>query len=66
MSMKVLNGAKGPVRDAVLLNAGASLTVAGLASDLREGMVLSGKVLDSGKALDVLRKVKSITNEVQQ
>jgi anthranilate phosphoribosyltransferase len=66
ISMEVLKGQKGPVRDAVLINAGASLAVAGLASDLRDGMALSGKVLDSGKALDVLRKVKSITNEVWQ
>jgi anthranilate phosphoribosyltransferase len=66
ISLEVLGGARGPVRDAVLINAGASLAVSGLASDLKDGMTLSGEALDSGKAMEVLRRVKSITSEMQQ
>jgi anthranilate phosphoribosyltransferase len=66
VSMEVLNGVRGPVRDAVLINAGASLMVAGLASDLKEGIDLAGKALDTGNAMAVLEKVKSITTEGSQ
>jgi anthranilate phosphoribosyltransferase len=66
VSMEVLGGGKGPVREAVLINAGAALMVAGLASDLRDGIDLAGKALDSGKAMEVLQKVRSITTEAAQ
>lgn len=61
ISLEILQGGTGPVRDAVVINAGASLMVAGLASDLMEGIALAGEALDSGKAMDVLIKTKTIT-----
>ena len=41
---------RGPKRDVVLLNAAAALLVGGLAGDLREGIALAAKSIDSGAA----------------
>jgi anthranilate phosphoribosyltransferase len=56
----LLDGANGPRRDIVLLNAGAALLVAGCARDLREGIALAARSLDEGgarRALSGLREV---------
>jgi len=58
----VLSGEKGPRRDAVLMNAGASLYIGGKASDLREGAELAAGLIDSGKALAVLERLIEISN----
>lgn len=53
------NQDRGPKRDAVLLNAGAALLVAGTATSLAEGMEQASSVLDDGRAqakLETLRK----------
>ena len=47
---EVLNGASGPRREMVLLNAGAALMVAGRAEDVRHGVELAAQLLDSGQA----------------
>jgi anthranilate phosphoribosyltransferase len=48
---RILRGdERGPKRDAVLLNAGAGLFVAGKAKSLAEGWELAGETIDSGKA----------------
>jgi anthranilate phosphoribosyltransferase len=41
---------RGPKRDAVLLNAGAALFVAGKVKSLGEGWDLAAELIDSGKA----------------
>jgi anthranilate phosphoribosyltransferase len=46
----VLSGVPGPARDIVLLNAAAALLVAGVASDLSEGLALAGSAVDGGRA----------------
>ncbi|MDO5656943.1 MAG: anthranilate phosphoribosyltransferase [Paracoccus sp. (in: a-proteobacteria)] len=46
----LLGGERGAYRDAVLLNAGAALVIAGVASDLREGAERAAEAIDSGKA----------------
>ena len=56
MTLEVLGGAKGPKRDAVLLNAGAALYIGGKAESFKEGVKLAGEILDSGKALETLKK----------
>ncbi|MBI5439965.1 MAG: anthranilate phosphoribosyltransferase, partial [Deltaproteobacteria bacterium] len=48
---RVLAGEKGPRRDVVLLNAGAALYVAGVSSDIREGVARAAGAIDSGAAL---------------
>ncbi len=51
ITRKILRGEdRGPKRDAVLLNAGAALFVAGKVKSLAEGWELAGATIDSGKA----------------
>lgn len=57
ITMRILEGEKGPKRDIVLLNAGAALYVAGLAESIEDGMALAAGSIDSGKAKDVLGKL---------
>ena len=48
--VEVFEGAPGPRRDAVLLNAAAALRVAGLVEDLGEGLAAAAEVVDGGAA----------------
>lgn len=50
----ILGGERGPKRDAVLMNAGASLCIGGKADNMAEGIKLAGEIIDSGKALETL------------
>lgn len=59
ITLQILAGAKGPARDIVLVNSAAGLLAAGLAKDLRSGVKLGEKSIDSGEArgkLELLRK----------
>ncbi len=59
MMLEILRGCPGPPRDIVLVNAAAALLAAGLADDLRAGVDLAARSLDSGaamKKLELLRK----------
>ncbi len=58
----ILSGAKGPKRDAVLLNAGASLYIAGKADSMKEGVRLAAEIIDSGKAMETLNKMIEVSN----
>ena len=58
----ILGGAKGPKRNAVLLNAGASLYIGGKAESFKDGVELAAKLIDSGKALEVLDKFIEVSN----
>lgn len=58
----ILNGEKGPKRDAVLMNAGASLYIGGKAKSMKDGIVLAGELLDSGAVTKTLEKVIEISN----
>ena len=53
---EIFDGARGPKRDIVTLNAGAALYVAGLAKTLKEGTQLAAKAIDEGKAKETLAK----------
>jgi anthranilate phosphoribosyltransferase len=59
----VLNGAEGPIREAVVLNSAGALWVSGIAADLKEGAQIARDVLDSGKALVKLRDLIAVTTE---
>ncbi|HIT87857.1 MAG TPA: anthranilate phosphoribosyltransferase [Candidatus Coprocola pullicola] len=50
ITKKILNGQKGAKRNAVVLNAGAGLYVAGKTQTLKEGIRLAEELIDSGKA----------------
>ncbi len=58
----VLAGAKGPFRDIVLFNTAAALIVAGIASDLRDGMARAARSIDSGAAARALKTLAAVTN----
>ncbi|HEY3916355.1 MAG TPA: anthranilate phosphoribosyltransferase [Stellaceae bacterium] len=58
----LLEGAKGPVRDIVLLNAAAALIVAGKAMDLKQGVTIGAQSIASGAAKRALEKLIAITN----
>ena len=60
----VLSGDTGPLRDFTLINAAAALVAGDLASDLREGVAVAAKSIDSGAALDKLDAFVSVSNEV--
>jgi len=55
---EILSGAVGPKRDVVLVNAAAGLFALGLAKDLRAGVKLAEKSIDSGAAADKLKTLK--------
>ncbi len=51
---RILEGEKGHKRSAALLNAGASLYIAGKADSMKDGIKLAAELIDSGKALKTL------------
>ena len=57
----IFDGAPGPKRDAVLLNAAGALAVAGLAGDLREGLALAREAVDAGAARERLEAVAAFS-----
>jgi anthranilate phosphoribosyltransferase len=58
----VLAGERGPARDIVVLNAAASLLIAGTAPTIREGIERAGQVLDDGSAAAVLDRLVRVSN----
>ena len=59
----ILEGRPGPKREAVLLNAGASLYIGGKAGSMKEGVELAAELIDSGKALKTLERFIEISRE---
>ena len=57
----ILAGARGPARDVVLLNAGASLFIAGAASSVDEGILMASRAIDRGDATRTLERLVSIS-----
>ena len=57
----VLAGRPGPARDVVLLNAGASLFIAGAAASIGEGILKSSRAIDSGDAKRTLERLVRIS-----
>ena len=58
----VLTGTRNAYRDIALLNAAASLVIAGKAEALAEGLELAARSIDSGAALAVLEKLVAVSN----
>jgi anthranilate phosphoribosyltransferase len=59
---RLLDGETGPYRDIVLLNATAALTVAGAASDVKSGVELAARALDTGAAKAKLEALIKASN----
>lgn len=57
----VLDGATGAYRDIVLLNAAASLIVAGRVTSLRDGASMAAQAIDEGRAASTLRDLVRLT-----
>jgi anthranilate phosphoribosyltransferase len=61
---RVLFGEPGPLRDFTLVNAAAALVAGDLAPDLRAGLALAAKSIDSGAAREKLESFVRVSNEV--
>ena len=60
--LSVLKGKNGPATDIVLLNAGAAIYASGIANNIKQGISLAEKSIDSGNALaklELLRNFKA-------
>ena len=62
----ILRGEKSPKRDAVLMNAGASLYIGGKAQTMAEGIELAAGLIDSGKAMETLEQLILLSNKYAQ
>jgi anthranilate phosphoribosyltransferase len=62
---RILNGEKGAKRDMVLLNAAAAFVVAGLCDNMKEGLPIAEKSIDSGKARKKLDELIEFTNKCE-
>ncbi len=58
----ILEGEKGPRRNAVALNAGAALYIGGKADNMEAGICLAEEMIDSGKAMETLNQFVALTN----
>src|SRR5436305_4966057 len=61
IAREVLQGANGPRRDVVLLNAAAALRAAGIAKDWKDGMGAAAEAIDQGRASDVLGRWAAVS-----
>jgi anthranilate phosphoribosyltransferase len=61
----LFDGAVGPYRDIVMLNAGAALVVADRVKDIKEGLRMAGEAIDFAKARKVLEDLIRVTNEAK-
>jgi anthranilate phosphoribosyltransferase len=57
----VVGGGQGPRRDIALLNAGASLLIAGVASSLRDGVERAARTIADGGARRVLAELREVS-----
>jgi len=64
--LALLDGARSPYRDCVVLNAAAALAVAGRSDDLREAAAMASRAIDEGAARDVLDRLRRATMPVAE
>ena len=62
IARRVLGGERGAPRDIVLLNAAASLLIAGAAQTLDQGLARAADAIDSGRAAAVLDRLAAVSN----
>jgi anthranilate phosphoribosyltransferase len=61
----LLDGATGAYRDIVLFNAAAALIVADKATDLKAGVALAARTVDSGRAKATLEKLIAVSQDAR-
>ncbi len=66
ITLDILGGARGPKRDAVIINAGAGLYIGGKADSLKEGVMLAAELIDSGKAKEKLAAFVVSSNQEEE
>jgi len=57
-----LDGEPSAYRDIVCLNAGVALTVAGVVSNIEDGIILAADAIKSGKAKSVLTRLAEFSH----
>ena len=62
VARSLLDGEAGPVRDVVLLNAGAGLLVAGRVPTVKHGVTMAAEAIDSGRASQVLAHLVRVSH----
>lgn len=62
--MSVFEGAKGPPRDIVVLNAGAAIYISGNSESIKDGVKIAQEAIDSKKTLNKLKEIVSITKKL--
>ena len=61
---RILSGEAGPRRDIVLMNAAAAIVVGRKAHDLKEGVALAARSIDSGSARDRLARLVALSQRL--
>lgn len=64
ITLDILNGVKGPKRDAIILNSAAALYLAKDDLSLKDAIYEIENIIDSGKALQKLNEFVKLSNEV--
>ncbi|HEY8499611.1 MAG TPA: anthranilate phosphoribosyltransferase [Clostridia bacterium] len=59
---RLFKGEKGPMRDALLLNSGAALYAAGMTADIKEGIIESARLIDTGKVYETMNRFINVSN----
>jgi anthranilate phosphoribosyltransferase len=63
ITREILDGKRGPKRDAVLMNSGAAIYMAGKADSIAAGIEMAKEIIDSGKAKEQLEKFIELSNQ---
>jgi anthranilate phosphoribosyltransferase len=64
--VEIMKGQISPARDIVAINSGAALYVSGKAASLKDGAKMAEKAIDSGRALDLLKRMVQMNGEPQK
>ncbi|MDR1355240.1 MAG: anthranilate phosphoribosyltransferase [Propionibacteriaceae bacterium] len=63
ITLGILNGERSAKRDAVLLNSGAAIYIAGRAGSIAEGIALAAHTIDSGATMTQLKRFIELSNK---
>jgi anthranilate phosphoribosyltransferase len=64
ITLAILSGEPGPQRDVTLMNAGAGIYAAEAAATIAEGVAVAKSVIDSGRAMERLERLVTLTREL--